>query len=504
MSVLKSLVKDTAIYGISSMFGRFLNWLLVAVYARVLLPAEMGQMTQLYALTAVLMVFLTYGMETAFFRYVNKSEQPQRVYGTTLMMLGASSLVFALGGIASLDWLTSLFDFDTGGTSRTTAELLVGAIILITALDAFCAIPLGYLRYAQRPFRFMAVRMGFVLFTVVATLLAFYVLPQWVSLDMRVYALPIILGINLVGCLLQLVMLLPTFRFAEWHFDAGMARAMLGYGWPILLMGIVGIFSGQADKLIFPLLYDDPLVGKVQLGIYSACYKIAVVMMLFTQAFRYAYDPFVFAKAKEGGESAKRAYAEAMRYYVLFTLFIFLGVMSILDLLKHFVTPEYYAGLPVVPLVMLGMLMNGVYFNLSVWYKVTDRTKWGAYFSIFGATVSLLWIVLATPYMGFMACAWAAVGSNALIMLASYFVGQRYYPVRYPLGAIAGYTALALSLWGIQELFADYVSSNEWLCLGFNLALLFIFVAVVFVKEGLYRMLPNLLGALRRKGGVRG
>lgn len=493
MSVLKSLVKDTAIYGLSSMFGRFLNWLLVAVYARVLLPVEMGQMTQLYALTAILLVFLTYGMETAFFRYVNKSDNPRRVYGTTLIMLGVSSTVFALVGMASLGWITSLFDFDAGGLSRSTSEMLVGALLLISALDAFCAIPLGYLRYAQRPFRFMAVRMGFVLFTVVATLFAFYVLPHLLSLDVHTYALPIILGINLAGCLLQLVMLLPTFRFAEWSFDAGMARSMLGYAWPILLLGVVGIFSGQADKLIFPLLYDDPLVGKAQLGIYSACYKIAVIMVLFTQAFRYAYDPFVFAKAKEGGETAKAAYAEAMRYYVLFTLFIFLGVMSTLDLLKYYITPEYFSGLPVIPLVMLGQLMFGVYFNLSVWYKLTDRTHWGAILSIIGATVSLLWIILGTPSMGFMACAWAALGSNALIMVLSYFLGQRYYPIRYPLKAIAGYTALALSLWGIQELFAAYVSSNEWLCLGFNLCLLSAFVAIVVLSERLHHNLRGFV-----------
>lgn len=493
MSVLKSLIKDTAIYGLSSMLGRFLNWLLIAVYSRVLLPVEMGQMTQLYALTAILLVFLTYGMETTFFRFINKHAEPRRVYGTTLIMLGLSSLLFALFGLWFLGDITSFFSFDTGGLDRSSAEMLVTALILISALDAFCAIPLGFLRYAGRPFRFMAVRMGFVLFTVFATLFAFYGLPYLVDIDVQAYALSIILGINLVGCILQLSMLVPTFKFADWTLDKTLAREMLKYAGPILLLGIVGVFSGQADKLIFPLLFDDPTEGKLQLGIYSACYKIAVIMVLFTQAFRYAYDPFVFARAKEGGDKAKEAYALSMRYYVLFTLFIFLGVISTLEILKYYIDSKYHAGLPVVPLVMLGQLMFGVYFNLSIWYKLTDRTYWGAILSVLGCAISIIWIVLGTPSMGFMACAWASVISNAVIMLASYALGQRYYPVQYPWKAIILYSALALGIWGLQVVFATYVSSNKWLCLGFNLITLGIFVLVVTIGESLHLLLGQIL-----------
>lgn len=491
MSTLRSLVKDTAIYGLSSMFGRFLNWLLTYVYARVLMPEEMGQMTQLYSWTAVLLVLLTYGMETTFFRYVNKSERPMLVYGTSLIMVGASSLIFALAGLLGLSQISEWLGF-----SGEAGQLLVGALIIISALDAFCAIPLGYLRYAQRPWLFMAVRMGFVLFTIAATLCAFYLLPE--SLVGQTDKLAIILGINVLGCVLQLLMLLPSLGKAEWRFDARLSKEMLVYAMPILLLGLVGIFNTQADKLIFPRLLPTMEEGNIQLGIYATCYKIAVIMVLFTQAFRYAYDPFVFAQAKEGGEKAKEAYALSMRYYLLFTLFIFLGVMSTMSLLKHFITPAYYAGLPAVPLVMLGQLMFGIYFNLSLWYKLTDRTYWGAILSVLGAASSVLWIVLGAESMGFMACAWASLGSNALIMLISYMLGQRYYPINYPLKAMLGYSALALGLWGAEEAFAQALQPSEELALSFNLAMLALFTLVVVYKEGLLASAKQVL-ARRRK-----
>ena len=209
--------------------------------------------------------------------------------------------------------------------------------------------------------------------------------------------------------IIQLILLTPELGESGRKFDFPLLKEMLHYSWPILLLGLVGAFSNQADKILFPMLFSDPVEGDTQLGIYGACYKLAVIMVLFTQAFRYAYDPFVFAKEKEGGDVAKSAYAQSMRYYVIFTLFIFLGVMSTLDVLKYFIDGAYFAGLPAVPLVMIGQLMFGVYFNLSLWYKLTDRTLWGAILSIVGSVVAVLFIVLYAEEWGFMACAWASV-----------------------------------------------------------------------------------------------
>lgn len=494
-STLTSLIKDTAVYGLSSMFGRFLNWLLTFVYVRVLLTEEFGQMTNLYAWTAILMILLTYGMETAFFRFANKHEQPADVYTTTLWSLGISSLLFVLLGWLFLDPLAA---------SLHVAEHkdLLSCLIIIVASDAFMAIPLGYLRYEQRPWWFMTVRMSFVFSTIILTLFAFYGVPalsEYVpllsELQPRAHALQYIFGINLVSNGLQFLLLLPTLRKATGHFDASLLGAMLRYALPMLLLGLAGNFNNQADKILFPLLFDDPHYANGQLGIYGACYKLAVVMVLFTQAFRYAYDPFIFAEKKKGEEAARRAYSSSMTYYVLFTLFIFLAVMSYIDGLKLLIAPAYYPGLTVVPWIMAGQLMFGVYFNLSLWYKVTDRTHWGAILSIVGCALTVLLIVLLAPRYGFMACAWASVVANGGVMLISYTLGQHYYPVSYDLRRLALYTLLTIILYGMQWGIANALPEAPLLRMLFNTLLLLIFLGIVCR----YEVPKGTLIALRKK-----
>lgn len=494
-STLTSLIKDTAVYGLSSMFGRFLNWLLTFVYVRVLLPEEFGQMTNLYAWTAILMILLTYGMETAFFRFANKHEQPADVYTTTLWSLGISSLLFVLLGWMFLDPLAA---------SLHVAEHkdLLSCLLIIVASDAFMAIPLGYLRYEQRPWWFMTVRMSFVFSTIILTLFAFYGVPalsEYVpllsELQPRAHALQYIFGINLVSNGLQFILLLPTLRKATGHFDASLLREMLRYALPMLLLGLAGNFNNQADKILFPLLFDDPHYANGQLGIYGACYKLAVVMVLFTQAFRYAYDPFIFAEKKKGEEAARRAYSSSMTYYVLFTLFIFLAVMSYIDGLKLLIAPAYYPGLTVVPWIMAGQLMFGVYFNLSLWYKVTDRTHWGAILSIVGCALTVLLIVLLAPRYGFMACAWASVVANGGVMLISYTLGQHYYPVSYDLRRLALYTLLTIILYGMQWGIANALPEAPLLRMLFNTLLLLIFLGIVYR----YEVPKGTLIALRKK-----
>ena len=494
-STLTSLIKDTAVYGLSSMFGRFLNWLLTFVYVRVLLTEEFGQMTNLYAWTAILMILLTYGMETAFFRFANKHEQPADVYTTTLWSLGISSLLFVLLGWMFLDPLAA---------SLHVAEHkdLLSCLLIIVASDAFMAIPLGYLRYEQRPWWFMTVRMSFVFSTIILTLFAFYGVPalsEYVpllsELQPRAHALQYIFGINLVSNGLQFLLLLPTLRKATGHFDASLLGAMLRYALPMLLLGLAGNFNNQADKILFPLLFDDPHYANGQLGIYGACYKLAVVMVLFTQAFRYAYDPFIFAEKKKGEEAARRAYSSSMTYYVLFTLFIFLAVMSYIDGLKLLIAPAYYPGLTVVPWIMAGQLMFGVYFNLSLWYKVTDRTHWGAILSIVGCALTVLLIVLLAPRYGFMACAWASVVANGGVMLISYTLGQHYYPVSYDLRRLALYTLLTIILYGMQWGIANALPEAPLLRMLFNTLLLLIFLGIVYR----YEVPKGTLIALRKK-----
>ena len=502
-STLQSLIKDTAIYGLSSMFGRFLNWLLTFVYVKVMVPEEFGVMTNLYAWTAILMILLTYGMETTFFRFANKHERPEDVYTTTLYALGGSSLLFVLIGLAVLSPLTEALH--VAGQSRLIVYLLI-----IVASDAFMAIPLGYLRYEQRPWRFFAVRMSFVLVTIALTLFAFYVLP-WLGqvfpsllgdLHPREQALDYIFGINLIGNVIQFVLLLPTLRHATGRLDMELLKEMLSYAFPILLLGLAGNFNNQADKILFPMLFDDARYAHTQLGIYGACYKLAVVMVLFTQAFRYAYDPFIFAEKKKDDASARRAYSSAMTYYVLFTLFIFLAVVRYMDVLKLLIRPAYYPGLSVVPWIMAGQLMFGVYFNLSLWYKVTDRTYWGGILSVLGCALTVLIIIVLAPRYGFMACAWASVIANGGVMLVSYFLGQRYYPVDYELKKLGGYVLLTTLCYALEWGIGRVLEGLPLFQMALNTVVLVAFALLILrnevPRETLYQLRNKLRGVLRR------
>ncbi|OWR77843.1 lipopolysaccharide biosynthesis protein [Porphyromonas gingivalis] len=484
-SGIRGLMKDTAVYGLSTILVRLLNWLMTIVYVRALPgTADFGNMTNLYAWTALAMIVLTYGMETGFFRFINKAERPNEVYSTTLWSLGATSTFFLCAGLLFLRPLS-------GSMGYADHPEYVGLLLAIVAMDAFMAIPLAYLRYANRPWRFMFVRLTFILLTIVLTIFFLFLCPriyalhpEWIDSFYRPnYELGYVFVINFICNLVQMAMLFPHWRHAGHVFRPDVLRKMLVYSFPILLLGLAGSFNNQADKILFPMLFDDPAEGKAQLGIYGACYKLAIIMVMFTQAFRYAYDPFVFAKIKSGEEEGKESYATAMKYFVIFVCFIYLGVMAYMDILKHFVSPAYYGGLKVVPFVMLGQLMFGIYFNLSLWYKVTDRTIWGAVFSLIGCVTTVLIIVFGARTYGFMACAWASVISNGLIMLLSYFTGRHYFPVPYRLGNALFYAALTALLVGgtycVAYLFPQYTA----LRLGVNTLFVLLFVIIAFRKD---------------------
>lgn len=452
---MKRLAKETAIYGVSSILGRILNWFLVPLYVRVFTGTdEFGIYTNMYAWVGLLLVLLTYGMETGFFRFINKQEEkePMQVYATTLFSLALSSIAFFI--------LTLLFIHPISGLIYTNGhpEFLV-MMFFVVSLDAFISIPFAYLRYKGRAWRFMTLRLTNI-FLNIALNLFFLVLCPWLNevapglIDWFYrpdYGVGYVFVANVITsvvlCLLLIPDMLPAFNYKP---NLSLLKRMLRYSFPILILGIAGIFNQTADKIIFPLLFEDTGYAYEQLGIYGACFKIAVVMVMFIQAFRYAYEPFIFAKNKEAGNH--RAYREAMKYFIIFGVFIFLGVMFYLDLFKIFVTPEYYSGLPVVPIVMLGEFFFGIYFNLSLWYKLTDQTYWGARFSLIGCIVTVLIIVLFAPSYGFMACAWASFFCNLLIMLISYFVGQKKYPIAYDLKSAAIYIGLGAVLFivGIQ------------------------------------------------------
>ena len=430
MASLKSLFKDTAIYGMSSILGRFLNYLLVPLYTHTLAAAsgDNGVITNVYSYTALLLVILTFGMETTFFRFANKAEEDaRRVYGTALWAVGAVAAAFAV-----LVWL--FLPTIATPMGYGAAPQYVGVMAIVVALDAFQAVPFAYLRYKKQPLRFAALKLLFIVLNV-ALNLAYFLTAKAPDVGYVFY-------INLVCTLAVQLCLWSALREGFVRPDAALLRRMLSYAWPLLILGIAGILNQTADKILYPLLRPGH-EGQVELGIYGACVKIAMIMALITQAFRYAYEPFVFGATKQ--KDNRLMYATAMKYFVAFTLLAFLCVVGYMDVLKYLIGRDYWEGLRVVPVVMAAEIMMGVYFNLSFWYKLTDRTIWGAILSGTGCAVLIALNLLLVPRYGYMASAWAGFAGYATAMVLSYIAGQHYYPIRYPLRSITVYVVMTLA-----------------------------------------------------------
>ena len=472
---MKRLAKETAVYGLSSIIGRFLNWMLVPMYTRVLTDtSDYGIVTNLYGWTALLLILLTYGMETGFFRFINKKEEtePMRVYASVLYCLMASSTLFVLLVFLFLPQIS-------GGLGYAEHPEYVGMMAGIVAVDAFCCVPFAYLRYLGKAWRFAGIKLLSIFLNIALNILFLVVCP-WLHTHAPAsvnwfyhegYGVGYIFVANVFTTLLTLVLLFPDILPGlRAKVNLPTLRQILAYSFPILLLGIAGIFNQTADKILFPFLFDDKDYANEQLGIYGACFKIAVVMVMFTQAFRYAYEPFIFARNKS--DDNKKAYSEAMKYFIIFALLIFLGVM--------FYIPAYYPGLRVVPIVMLGELFFGIYFNLSLWYKLTDQTYWGAYFSAIGCVATVAIILLFGPHYGYMACAWASFACNLIMMLLSYFIGQKKYPIQYDLKSALAYTALAAVLYAASTLKLE----PSWLQYPYRTVLLVIYI-IVMVKRDL-------------------
>lgn len=485
---LKSLAKDTAIYGLSSIVGRFLNYLLVPLYTLKISAASGGYgiITNVYAYTALLLVILTYGMETTFFRYANKAEEnPNKVYTTTLLSVGFTSLLFILLVWAFLSPLSQVMGYDSHPD-------YIGVMAVCVAFDAFTAIPFAYLRYKKRPVKFACLKILNILMLITLNL-AYYVLlpalyakhPDTVGL---IYSPTVGAGyvfyIN-TFCSMILVLFLYKELFGfKYKFDWDLLKRMLRYSWPILVLGIAGILNQTADKILFPFVYKNADVN-TQLGIYGAASKIAMIMALITQAFRYAYEPFVFGKSRD--KDNRQTYAKAMKFFIIFTLLAFLVVMAYMDILKHIIAPDYWTGLKVVPIVMAAEIMMGIYFNLSFWYKLIDKTIWGAYFSGIGCFVLICINLIFVPRFGYIACAWAGFAGYGSAMLFSYLVGQRQYPINYPLKSIFGYILLAAALFAAGELLPIH---SVWLRLLYRTALLMIFVIYIIKRDLPLKELP--------------
>ena len=498
MAGLKSLAKDTAIYGLSSIVGRFLNYMLVPLYTAVL-PASTGGygvVANVYAFTALMLVLLTFGMETGFFRFANKSgEDPMKVYANSLLSVGGVSLIFVLLCLLFLQPISNLLDY-------SDHPEFIAMMAVVVALDSFQCIPFAYLRYKKRPVKFAAIKLLSIIGGIGLNLFFLLVCP-WLNVHCPAtiswfydpdYLVGYIFISNLIISVVQMFFFIPELTGFAYKLDRVLLKRMVVYSFPVLILGLVGILNQTVDKMIYPFLFEDRQEGLVQLGIYAATSKIAMVMAMFTQAFRYAYEPFVFGKDREGDN--RKMYAAAMKYFLIFSLLAFLAVMFYLDLLRYLVAKGYWEGLGVVAIVMLAEICKGIYFNLSFWYKLTDKTYWGAYFSVIGCVIIVVLNILFVPVYGYLASAWASVAGYAVILLLSYWIGQKEYPIRYDLKSLGLYVLLAAVLYVIGE---QVPIPNLVLRLAFRTVLLLLFIAYIIKKDLPLSQIPVINRFIKKK-----
>ena len=479
MANLKSLAKDTAIYGLSSIVGRFLNYLLVPLYTHYM-PKDSGDYgisTNMYAYTALILVLLTFGMETTLFRFANDAPEPQLAsHGRTRHSDTVFSTIMIVVSSLTALFLLLVFGFIgpiSGALGYAEHPDYLQMMAVVVALDALQAIPFSYLRFQKRPIRFASLKLLFIFLNIGLNVIYFVLLGKT--------SVFYVFFINLLCTGFITLFFIPDLFKIHWYFDGQLLKKMLSYSWPILILGIAGILNQVADKILFPLVYPDKADANIQLGIYGSCVKIAMIMAMITQAFRYAYEPIVFAKNKDADKT--EYYASAMKYFLIFTLLAFLCVVGWMPLLQYIIGEDYREGLGVVPIVMAAEIMMGVYFNLSFWYKLIDKTIYGAWFSLAGCIVLFAVNILFIPRFGYWACAWGGLAGYGTAMVLSYIVGQKKNPIPYPMQSIAYYVILTVMLTMSMNYIPTTYSFGPVLTLVFNTLCIGCFVSYIIHND---------------------
>lgn len=482
MSKLQSLFKDTVIYGMSSIVGRFLNYLLVPLYSYAMTAqsGNYGIVTNIYAWTALILTFLTFGFETTFFRFANKSNADvSKVFSMSMQVVGTLSLLFLCAVFCNISAIANALDY-TGHPEFITM------MAVVVAIDAMQAILFGLIRYKKQAWKFAGLKLLFIVTSIALNLVAFLLMPwlydknpdfigQFYDPDNQAYY---IFLINLACTLFVTIFLLPELKLFRFTCDTKLFKDMLAYSWPLLLLGLAGILNLHADKIIYTQLVPG-MQGKVELSIYGAVVKVAAIMAMLIQAFRFAYEPFVFGSSSD--KNSKALYAKAMKYFIIVAILAFLTVMFYIDIIRYLIAPDYWEGIKVIPIVMIAEIFMGIYFNLSFWYKLNDETYWGAIFSSIGCAILFAVNIIFVPKYGYMACAWASFAGYFAAMLLSYIIGQKRNPINYDIKSIAGYVAVAIILYAIYALLPI---GNSLARIGCNTLLLAVYV-IYFVKKDL-------------------
>ncbi len=484
MDPIRRLAGQTAIYGLSSIVGRLLNYLLVPLYTRVLIPSDYGIYTEMYAYVSILWVILTYGMETTFFRFSESEHDKKRVYSTAFLSLTFTSGIFLLLVLLNAGAIAHWMDYP----GHVNYVVWFG---LILAFDALAAIPFAGLRQKNRPVRFATIKLinigtniGLNLFFI---LLCPYLLRQYPGSQLAQVILTFfdpgnlveyIFISNLIATLLTFVLLFPEIPLRYLHFDLRIWKRMLRYTWPLLIVAIAGSINLSIDKILLTYLLPPDSNVMAQVGIYGACYKVSIIMTLFVQTFRYAADPFFFSES--GRSDSRQLYADVLNLFTIAVSLIFLLTVMYLDVVINFIGAAYRDGKNVIPILLLGNLFLGIFYNLSIWYKLTNRTIFGAVLSVIGAAVTIALNFILIPSMGYYGSAWAAFAAYFVMMVLSYFLGKKYFPVPYDLKKFFVYLGLAVVLFLVSD--AIHFGSQT-LKYVVNTGFTLFYLVLIFVRE---------------------
>ena len=479
MNPLKKLASQTAIYGLSSVVGRLLNYLLVPLYTRYFIPEEYGVVTELYAYVAFLVIVLTYGLETAFFRFSQKENNNRIVYSTSLISLIFTSLLFICFMFSFSENISALIGYSTN-------QEYVKWFALIIGLDAISSISFAKLRAQNKATRFALIRLVNIFINIGLNLFFIIYCPYVIENDLQslnfvnsVYSQSVGVGYifiaNLIASVVTIFMLLPEMINSVWIFDKKLWKKMMIYASPLLLAGLAGMTNETIDRILLKYLLPDNINSSREIGLYGAFYKLSVIMILFIQTFRFAAEPFFFSQERQ--VNAKKIYADVMKFFVIVLAFIFLIVTTFYDFFINFLGSDYHdeRGFLVVSILLLANFFLGIYYNLSIWYKLTEKTIYGAGLAVFGATITVILNFILIPSIGFVGSAFATLICYFSMMIVSFILARKHYPIPYNFSRILLYFSLMISIFIIL-----YCTSFTLLI---DVLFILVYLLIVYVLE---------------------
>ena len=475
MSTLKRFFKDTIIYGIAAVLPRVINFLLVRVHTDALPTNNYAENTNFYIWIALFTVLLTFGMETSFFRFYKAEEKKDAIISTSFISVFIASIVFLASAFLFSNEFIRLFDFSNNALQF---KLFIGILVI----DTISVVPFAYLRASNRPIRYAIIKLLNVGIIVLINLIFLRFIPDFIaegksvptfltSIYNSTNIVNFIFIANIVGSAISLLLLLPYLLKFKWSFNTLLFKKMFKYAWPIAVAGIAYTINENLDKYLI-----KHMIGDSEMGIYSACYKLAIFMNLYIMAFRLGAEPFFFNHADKA--NAKETYARIMNYFIIVGSLVFVGIVAFIDIIKELFikNSDYWEAIAIVPIVLLANLFLGIYHNIAVWYKLTDKTRYGMYFSIFGAIITIILNIVLIPIIGFIASAWATLAAYGSMMVISYFYGKKYYNVPYNLKKSGSYLIASVVISYIS--FVHY--RDNYLV---SLALVILFGFLIFKNE---------------------